>query len=160
MRPDRYPIRQANPGDVERLIALMRSLAAFEGYLDRFRVTADDLRERAFGPQAQCAMLVAEGEGGEIAGYAVYLVQAFTFDLRPTVTLKELFVTIGYRRKGVAATLLHHLKHESIQLGAGRIGWLVLPSNDGAKALYRRFGGAPDRDWEHWQLELPPDSQR
>ena len=30
--------------------------------------------------------------------------------------------------------------------------WLVLPTNDGAKRLYRRFGGTPDPDWEHRRL--------
>jgi diamine N-acetyltransferase len=155
---ERCPIRPARPEDAEALIGMMRALAAFEGYLPRFRVTARDLHARAFGPGAQCGILVAQGEGGQPAGYAVWLVQAFTFDLRPTVTLKELFVDPAYRNRGIAEDLLAGLRREAERIGAGKIKWLVLPTNDGAKRLYRRFGGAPDPDWEHWRLALPEAS--
>jgi len=148
-------IRRAEPGDCAHLVEMMRELAAFEGYLDDFRVTARELEARAFGPAPQCAVLVAQGPGGALAGYAVYLVTPFTYDLRPGVTLKELYVARDYRQQGVAAALLARLRQEACDLGAGRIRWLVLPSNDQAKRLYRRFGGAPDTAWEHWQLALP-----
>lgn len=154
MNPETLVVRAAGPGDVGQLIGLMRSLAAFEGYLDRFCVAAQDLRERAFGAAAQCRILVVDGRDGMLAGYAVYLVQPFTYDLRPSVTLKELFVDAGHREQGVAMALLERLKQEAEGLGAGRILWLVLPSNEPAKRLYRRFGGCPDGYWEHWQLAL------
>jgi diamine N-acetyltransferase len=155
MANEHFTIRPARPDDAEPLIGMMRALAAFEGYLPRFSVTAGDLHVRAFGPGAQCGILVAQGEDGRLAGYAVWLVQAFTFDLRPTVILKELFVDVTYRNQGVAAGLLESLRGEAERIGAGRITWLVLPSNGAAKRLYSRFGGAPDTDWEHWQLTLP-----
>jgi hypothetical protein len=44
------------------------------------------------------------------------------------------------------------LRREAERIGAGQITWLVLPTNEGAKRLYRRFGGEPDPDWEHWRL--------
>jgi len=152
MASDACPIRPARPEDAEALIGMMRALAAFEGYLPRFRVTARDLHVRAFGPGAQCGILVAQGEGGQLAGYAVWLVQAFTYDLRPNLTLKELFVDPAYRGRGIAADLLAGLRREAERIDAGQITWLVLPTNEAAKRLYRRFGGAPDPDWEHWQL--------
>lgn len=148
-------IRPAVPGDADALIGMMRALAAFEGYLPRFRVTARDLRDRAFGPDAQCGILVAQGEGGRLAGYAVWLVQAFTYDLRPHLTLKELYVDTAYRQRGVASDLLAAVRHEAERVGARQVAWLVLPSNDAAKRVYHRFGGAPDTDWEHWRLMLP-----
>jgi len=152
MARERCPIRPARPEDAAALIGMMRALAAFEGYLSRFRVTARDLQARAFGPGAQCGILVAQGEDGQLAGYAVWLVQAFTYDLRPTVTLKELFVDPAYRNRGIAADLLAGVRQEAERIGAGQITWLVLPTNEGAKRLYRRFGGARDPDWEHWRL--------
>jgi diamine N-acetyltransferase len=155
MAAERVAVRPARPDDAEPLIAMMRALAAFEGYLPRFRVTAGDLRARAFGPGAQCGILVAQGDDGGLAGYAVWLVQAFTYDLRPTVMLKELFVDAAYRNQGVASALLDSLRREAERSGAGQITWLVLPSNHAAKRLYRRFGGTPDSDWEHWRLALP-----
>ena len=158
MASEACPIRPARPEDAEALIGMMRALAAFEGYLPRFRVTARDLCTRAFGPGAQCGILVAQGEEGQLAGYAVWLVQAFTYDLRPTLTLKELFVDPAYRQRGIAADLLASLRREAERVGAGQITWLVLPANESAKRLYRGFGGAPDADWEHWRLALPDAS--
>jgi GNAT superfamily N-acetyltransferase len=155
MASERCPIRPARPEDAAALIGMMRALAAFEGYLPRFRVTAHDLHTRAFGPGAQCGILVAQGEDGRLAGYAVWLVQAFTYDLRPNLTLKELFVEQAQRHRGVAADLLAGVRREAERIGAGQIAWLVLPDNEAAKRLYRRFGGAPDPDWEHWRLALP-----
>jgi diamine N-acetyltransferase len=152
---ERCTVRAARPDDVDALIGMMRALAAFEGYLARFRVTADDLRARAFGPDAQCGILVAQEDDGDLAGYAVWLVQPFTYDLRPTVILKELFVDPAYRRDGIASHLLARSRCEAERIGAGQVTWLVLPSNDAAKRLYHRFGGAPDADWEHWRLALP-----
>jgi GNAT superfamily N-acetyltransferase len=147
-------IRAARPGDAQQLIVMMRALARFEGYLDGFRVSAHDLRERAFGADAQCSILVADDGGGRLAGYAVYLVQLYTYDLRPNVLLKELFVDGACRGRGVAWALLERLRQDAAELAAGRIAWLVLPSNEPAKRLYRRFGGGPDAYWEHWQLTL------
>jgi GNAT superfamily N-acetyltransferase len=155
MASERFTVRQARPEDAGPLIGMMRALAAFEGYLPRFRVTAADLRVRAFGPGAQCGILVAHGPDGRLAGYAVWLVQPFTYDLRPTVILKELFVEPTHRHCGIAADLLAHLQRDAERIGAGQVTWLVLPSNDAAKRLYRHFGGAPDTDWEHWRLALP-----
>lgn len=155
MTSERCAIRPARPDDAEALIGMMRALAAFEGYLPRFRVTARDLHVRAFGPGAQCGIVVAHEADGRLAGYAVWLVQAFTYDLRPNLTLKELFVDPAYRKRGVAADLLAAVRREAERIGAGHVAWLVLPANDAAKRLYRRFGGAPDPDWEHWRLALP-----
>lgn len=66
MALERCPIRPARPEDAEALIGMMRALATFEGYLPRFRVTARDLHARAFGPGAQCGILVAQGEEGSL----------------------------------------------------------------------------------------------
>jgi hypothetical protein len=68
---ERFTVRLARPDDADALIGMMHALAAFEGYLARFRVTAGDLRARAFGPDAQCYVLVAQGDDGGLAGYAV-----------------------------------------------------------------------------------------
>lgn len=147
-------IRKAVPNDVAPLLVMMRALAQFESYLDRFTVREHDLLARAFGANAQCTILVAETSGGALAGYAVYLVQPFTYDLRPSVTLKELFVADAQRGQGVAMALLQRLASDARAIDAGRIVWLVLPSNAAAKRLYRRFGGSVDTAWEHWQLQL------
>ncbi|MBL0729014.1 GNAT family N-acetyltransferase [Piscinibacter sp. HJYY11] len=149
-------VRRATAHDVVPLLALMRALAVFEGYDADFRVTASDLLARGLGGQAapEFIALVAEDGHGSLCGHAVLLVTPFTYDLRPTVVLKELYVDVQHRRRGVAEGLLAAVQAEAQAIGAGRIRWLVLPGNGPAKRLYRRFGGAPDTAWESWERRL------
>ena len=86
-------IRRAAAPDASQLLALMRGLARFEGYDDRFAVIEEALLERGFSPDRppEFTAWVAELHGA-LVGYAVIYVIPYTFDLRPTVVLKELFI--------------------------------------------------------------------
>lgn len=149
-------VRRATAHDRLPLLSLMQSLAVFEGYDADFCVTADDLMVRGLGVGGarQFTALVAEAAGGLLCGHAVLLITPFTYDLRPTVVLKELYVSDLHRRRGVAEALLGAVQAEAQALGAGRIRWLVLPENTSAKRLYQRWGGAPDTAWETWEKLL------
>lgn len=149
-------VRRATAHDVLPLLASMRALAVFEGYDADFRVGAAELLQRGLGGQEapEFIALVAEDEGGGLCGHAVLLVTPFTYDLRPTVVLKELHVDAQHRRRGIAERLLGAVQAEAQRIGAGRIRWLVLPDNEPAKTLYRRWGGAPDTAWESWERRL------
>jgi diamine N-acetyltransferase len=151
-------VRRAVAADVQPLLASMQALAVFEGYDHAFAVTADDLLERGLAGtgEPQFTALVAErSPGGPLFGHAVLLVTRFTYDLRPTLLLKELYVDAAHRRVGVAEALLQAVEAEARAIGAGRIRWQVLPGNGPAQRLYGRWGGAPDTAWESWQLVLP-----
>jgi GNAT superfamily N-acetyltransferase len=152
-------IRPAVPADIPALLALMRELAAFEGYLDRFAVTAEEALRRGFPPEGQPEFfaLVAEHPAGGLVGYAAYYLLPFTYDLKPTLVLKELFVGLPGRSAGVGTALLEALRTEARQRSCGLIRWAVLPENARAKTLYRRWGGAPDAQWEYWQRSLETD---
>ncbi len=150
-------VRRATTDDVAPLLDLMRALAVFEGYDAQFRVGAADLLARGLGGGSappQFIALVAEDAAGTLCGHAVLVVTPYTYDLRPTVWLKELYVHADHRRRGVAEALLAGVRAEAQALRAGRIRWLVLPDNEPAKRVYRRFGGAPDTAWETWELRL------
>jgi GNAT superfamily N-acetyltransferase/ketosteroid isomerase-like protein len=150
------PVRLAHAGDSDRLLELMRGLARFEGYLDRFSVTTADLLSRALAPSdkpPEFAALVAEAEG-DIRGYAVVYEIAFTFDLRPTLVIKELFVDEGSRDRGIGEALMQAVLTRARAWGCGRIKWDVLPSNEAAKRFYARFGACREQDWEAWILPL------
>lgn len=148
-------IRQAVAADAGALLALMRELARFEGYADRFVVTAPDLVERGLAPggPAQFTAFVAESDTG-LVGYAVVVETPFTFDLRPTLTLKELYVREDARGTCAGSALFERVLAHGRARGAGRLKWDVLPANEPARAFYRRAGGAPDPDWERWLLPL------
>lgn len=148
-------IRPAIASDAVALLALMRELAAFENYLDRFCVTAQDLLERGWGAeQNQFHAQVAVSECGRLLGYAVVVVVPFTFDLRPDWRLKELYVTAQARNSGVGKALMQAVIVDAGRHQCGRLKWDVLPDNENARQFYRRFGAEPVHDWEAWALHF------
>lgn len=144
-------IRESRPDDVPGVLDLMRALAEFEGYLGDFAVDANALLTRAFGPAAQCQMFVAETDA--ICGYAVVQSLPFTFDLRPSVRLKELYVAQGQRCNGVGEQLLRRVAQWALEQGAGRLLWDVLAGNDAAERFYSRLGGRRESQWIAYRMD-------
>jgi GNAT superfamily N-acetyltransferase len=152
-------IRRATVQDASQLLALMRKLAEFEGYADRFAVTESDLIERGLAAtcNAQFAAWVAE-ENSVLQGYVVAYSIPFTFDLRPTIVIKELFVAEFVRGQGCGDALFAAIVAHARSINARLLRWQVLPDNQSAKRFYRERGGAIDEIWENWALELQPGS--
>jgi GNAT superfamily N-acetyltransferase len=150
------PVRLASAGDAEVLLQSMELLAEFEGYRDRFRVDTKELLARglAAGEGQQFKAFVADRASGGLSGYAVVLEILFTFDLRPTWILKELFVAEDSRGQQVGTALMEAVIAHARTRGCGRLQWLVLPQNERAKRFYRKHGGNIDSNWESWVLPL------
>jgi GNAT superfamily N-acetyltransferase len=148
-------IRRAIASDAGPLLRLMRELARFEGYDHRFAVDEDAIIARGLAPAAtpEFVAFVADS-GGSLLGYAVVIDIPFTFDLRPSLLLKELYVDSGHRGHGVGLALFRQVQAHARLRGCGRIMWTVLPDNLAAQRFYKRAGGAPDHAWQHWQMEL------
>jgi GNAT superfamily N-acetyltransferase len=148
-------IRRAVASDAPELLALMRGLAQFEGYDDRFAVTVDALLERGFSPQRPPEFIawVAELDGA-LVGYALIYVIPFTFDLRPTLVLKELFIDTAARGRKFGHGLMAAVIEHGRSLNARLIRWQVLPDNEPAKRFYRQFAAQLDGAWENWLLQL------
>jgi GNAT superfamily N-acetyltransferase len=153
--PELISVRDANQHDVGELIELMRGLAQFEGYLERFVVTPNDLLERGFdvSREPQFHVIVAE-KAGRLIGYALTYLVPFTFDLRPTLVLKEFFVSPQERGAGIGHHLFRAVLERGQRVNARLLRWQVLPSNAAAAKFYRSFGGEIDGDWDNWVLEL------
>ena len=147
-----YTVRHACISDAAELLVLMRELARFEGYIEQFYVTEDDLRQRGLcdGSKQQFFAFVAETGDGKLLGYALVYVVPVTFDLRPNLMLKELYVNETTRGVGVGHALMAAVLVSAKELGCARLKWNVLPGNTSAQAFYRSIGGAPDTDWESW----------
>ncbi|HEV7323086.1 MAG TPA: GNAT family N-acetyltransferase [Ensifer sp.] len=146
-------IRAFERPDVADVLRLMRGLAVFEGYIDRFRVTAADLIEHGLGDNPRFGVLVAV-VGDRVIGIAVHYVIPWTYDLKPTLVLKELFVDETARSSGAGAALIDALKRHAVAIGAPRIEWSVLASNENAKRFYRRQGAVADAIWEPWAMPI------
>ncbi|MCR6501822.1 GNAT family N-acetyltransferase [Shinella sp. CPCC 101442] len=146
-------VRPFTPDDVDAVWELMRALAVFEGYIDAFAVTPDDIRLHGFGSAPPFGVFVA-AKGEAIAGIAVHYRIPWTYDLKPVVVLKEIFVAEAFRGQGVGQALFGHLHAHAAATGASALRWTVLPDNMAAKRFYTGQGGMLDADWEHWTLPL------
>ena len=132
----------------------MRGLAAFEKYLDAFAVTESHLARRAFGRNPQCRITVAEERGSKaLLGYAVTVETPFTYDRKPTVTLKELFVRKASRSRGIGEALFRAVASQALAAGAGRLKWDVLAGNRRAERFYRALGGRRVRKWIPYAMD-------
>ena len=147
-------VRDAVHTDIPELLRLMRSLAEFEGYAADFAVTARDLAIRGFGPQPQFfAKLAVDTATDAAAGMAVFYLVPFTYDLRPTLMLKELYVDERYRNRKVGERLMTALARQARRIGCGRMRWDVLHGNHDAERFYRRLGGQREDHWVAWRME-------
>ncbi|MDB5974220.1 MAG: GCN5-related N-acetyltransferase [Nevskia sp.] len=147
-------IRDALHTDIPDLLRLMRSLAEFEGYRADFAVTARDLAIRGFGPRPEFyAKLAIDTETDTAAGMAVYYLVPFTYDLRPTLVLKELYVDIGYRGQNIGEQLVRALARQARRFGCGRMRWDVLHGNHDAERFYQRLGGQREDYWVAWRMD-------
>ena len=150
----RHRVRPAEKRDLPRLLAMMRELAEFERYIRFFSVTERDLEERAFGRDPQCRITVAEDEvTGDPVGYAVTVTTPFTYDLKPTVTLKELYVREEARGRGAGRALFRAVAVDALEAGAGRLKWDVLAGNRRAEAFYRSLGARRVRKWIPYAMD-------
>lgn len=148
-------IRPARAADAPQLLSLMQGLAHFEGYDDRFAVTRDVLIERGFSPHRPPEFTAWVAEiGASLVGYALIYVIPYTFDLRPTVVLKELFIEETARGCNFGHGLMNAVIEHARSLNARLIRWQVLPDNEPAKRFYRQHCAAQDADWESWFIEL------
>ncbi|WP_146747535.1 GNAT family N-acetyltransferase [Halomonas elongata] len=93
-------IRPFERDDVPMVLGLMHELAVFERYSEKFRVRESDIVEHGLGDSPCFGVFVAEVDGG-VAGIAVYYIVPWTYDLKPVLVLKELFVSKGFRGLGV-----------------------------------------------------------
>ncbi len=148
-------IRRAQPADVAQLLVLMRKLAEFEGSSNRFCVTELALTERGFAVDRSTEFIAWLAEDSHApVGYAIAYIIPFTFDLRPTVVLKELFIDEPARGKRYGSQLFAPVIQFARTIDARLVRFQVLPDNQAAKRFYRVRGGNCEGEWEHWVLDL------
>ncbi|QJB69913.1 GNAT family N-acetyltransferase [Parasphingorhabdus halotolerans] len=158
---EKIVVRPFVADEADQLLSLMRSLAEFEDYVERFKVTAEDLVTYGFGPNARFTAYVAVSSNEDrlpsdpsvLLGMAVTYMISWTYDRKPTLVLKELFVPEGSRGRGIGSELLKRVARQAGDLGASRIVWTVLKTNGPAKEFYSRHGCKMDDQWEPWAMD-------
>ncbi|MEO0425375.1 MAG: GNAT family N-acetyltransferase [Pseudomonadota bacterium] len=147
-------VRAMAPEDVGEVLELMRELARIEGYLAQLAVTERDLLTHGFGPVPSFQAFVAQRHpGAALEGLAVTYLIPWTYDLRPTVVLKELVVAPGARGGGVGAALMAEVARYALAREAPRVAWTVLQDNAPAQHFYRQCGAKADALWQNWGLD-------
>lgn len=147
-------VRPFHHDDVPQLTRLMRELAVFEDYIDEFAITEVAVIDAGLRSVPAFGALVADNGAGSLLGMAVHYRVPWTYDLRPILILKELFVTADARGRGVGTALMAGLVAEGRRIGASRINWTVMTGNDPAGAFYHGLDARPDLKWQPWSLRL------
>jgi len=145
-------IRPAQRSDIAALLSMMKALAVFEGYAGQFRVTAPELEKRLFDYRDFDALIAERYH--KPCGMLVYYTLPFTYDLKPWVYMKELFVQEHERSRGTGRALMQALIRDCQQRGVSRIRWDVLSNNLNAQTFYQSLGGKPADDWQLYYLNL------
>jgi len=148
-------VREFRENDAPQLLNLMRGLAEFEGYIDDFCLTESDLIEN--GPEGSrkfSAFVVPSANQSSLLGVAVTYIIPWTYDLKPVLVLKELFVVDEARDCGIGELLMKRVIVYGLELEASKVQWVVLSNNERAKSFYRRSGGVQDPVWQNWVIDL------
>ena len=145
-------IRDATVDDVPVIVSLVHELATYEREPDAVVATEDDYRDALFGPEPKAWCLLAEDDGGEVVGFAVYFVNFSTWLGRHGLYLEDLFVRPSARGHGHGRALLAALARIAVERGYRRIDWWVLDWNEPAHRFYRGIGATAMDDWTVWRL--------
>ena len=142
-------VREAEPGDLPEIAALIRELAEYEELAGEVSWSdPETLRPHLFGDTAVARVLLATGDGGEVAGFALWFPTFSTFLARPGIWLEDLFVRPDSRRQGHARALFGALS----AMTSGRVEWSVLDWNEPAQRFYRSLGAGRVDGWTTWRL--------
>ncbi len=151
-------IRHAVKEDCAVLLELMKKLAIFEEYIDDFAVTEQDLFEHGFSSHPTFTAIVAEQSSSrssqELQGYLVYYMIPFTYNLKPTLFIKELYVNKKSRGKSIGKQLMKYAIKDAKEKGCGRMKWDVLSDNIPAQSFYKSLGAKYDQRWQGFVLEV------
>ncbi|MCH0538611.1 GNAT family N-acetyltransferase [Streptomyces sp. MUM 203J] len=145
-------IRTAVPADVPVLYSMVRELALYEKALEEVRATEEQLREALFGERPAVYAYVAEDEGGEVVGFALWFLNFSTWRGVHGICLEDLYVRPEARGGGYGKALLRELARTCAERGYERLEWSVLDWNEPAIGFYRSLGAEPMSEWTVYRL--------
>src|SRR5262249_27027882 len=118
-------IRDAEPEDLDAILACVHALAEFEGGSAAVVLDRDEFAANLFRPDAVPSGLIVEPDDGPVAGLAPYSRPFSPWLARSGTWLEVLFVYPEYRRHGYGRALLQELRART----TGRVEWAVLDWN-------------------------------
>jgi GNAT superfamily N-acetyltransferase len=139
-------IRDAVPGDLPLIAALIRDLAEFEKLSHEVRFDEEVLGRKLFGERPYAEVLMGEIDG-TAQGFALFFHNFSTFEGRPGIYLEDLYVRPEARGAGLGKAMLRHLAALALERDCARLEWWVLDWNAPAIGFYRSIGALPMDEW-------------
>lgn len=151
---DKITIRWMTAGsadaDAPDLLALMRDLAAFEGWAERITVTPADIARRAAETPPRTRAVLAQAPGGALVGFATVFEIPYAFTRAPSLEMEMLYVAEVWRAHGVGRALMAAVLDHARETGCERVEWNVLADNARAQGFYRSLGASEKDGWRRW----------
>ncbi|WP_433546933.1 N-acetyltransferase family protein [Streptomyces sp. CA-294286] len=145
-------IRRAVESDVPEIFAMVRELAEYERALDEVRADEEHLREALFGQSPAAFAHIAEGEAGEVVGFALWFLNFSTWRGVHGIYLEDLYVRPSARGGGYGKALLTQLARTCVERGYERLEWSVLKWNRPSIDFYEALGARPQEEWDVYRL--------
>lgn len=145
-------IRDATPTDTGTIANLIRGLAEYEHLTDEVALDERDLHEHLFGERRYAEVILVEGAGVAVVGFALFFHNYSTFLAKPGIYLEDLFVLAEHRGRGHGKALLARLAQIAVERGCGRLEWSVLDWNEPSIAFYRSLGAVAQDEWTTFRL--------
>jgi GNAT superfamily N-acetyltransferase len=148
-------LRAARESDLDAIIELVHALAEYEREPEAVKLDRESFRQHLFGPRPFAEVLLAEAEGGEIVGFALFFHNFSTWEGCPGIYLEDLFVRPEHRGAGYGKALLVELARIALERGCKRFEWSVLDWNEPSIAFYRALGAVPMEEWTVYRVTGP-----
>ncbi|MFJ8362328.1 GNAT family N-acetyltransferase [Streptomyces sp. NPDC093984] len=145
-------IRTATPDDIPVIHTLIRELAAYEKAAEEARATQEQLGEALFGARPAAFAHVAEDDGGEVVGFALWFLNFSTWRGVHGIYLEDLYVRPEARGAGHGKALLTELARICVERGYERLEWSVLNWNRPSIDFYEALGARPQDEWTVYRL--------
>jgi len=145
-------VRASTLDDLPALVPLLRGYSSFYGAHPDDAALLGMARAFCDGTGGG-TQLVAEGESGELLGFATVLWSWDTTTGAPIAVMEDLFVSQGARGRGVGRRLLEACRALARDRGCAALAWETAPDNAGAQRLYDATG-AERTTWLGYRLPL------
>ena len=135
-------IRRATPADADAIGRLANEFQAYlraQGSLADYTWGAEAYLRDGFGADPAFEGVVAEVEGSVVA-FGLYHFGYDTDRGERLLYLIDLFVTEGFRGRGIGEGLMERLTEVGRARGAELMAWSVLTENRPARRFYERLG--------------------
>jgi len=130
---------------------MIRELAVYERMQDEAVANEESIAIALFGDGHHAWCNVAE-EGGEIVGFALWILNYSTFQGAPGLYLEDLYVREEFRGRGIGLALMKELARLCVERGYQRFQWSVLNWNEPSIAFYRSIGAVAMDEWTVYRL--------